>query len=406
LLGEVSLCQVRGGGNEELAQTIDAALMQAIAAGERAVEAECRTFKAHIAARTGRLREAVEQLAAAETLFRELGQVMQAKIAESSMAITLGLLGECERAVEMLQSLAPSIDRTNLAGLHAQQTAFSLLLGRRAEAHAAATYAARTLATVDVGDREWPSVAANTAASFRRMGEFTHALSVLDEAKQRPGRQSPFEAVMEGERAQILLDLGRHDLAARSFAAFERCDPAKQLFSLRLVVARAAMLVAAGKPALPALAETDPLALENVRVACDWMFLRGQFPTSELALRQAEALLARCTSSNLLGLRVPLLALLAKFNAECGRVGEGRRTAEQALEALDRCIPGLLPLVHTWLAAAFAAAGRTVDAQRSVRAACSWIENTASASVPEQFRESFRERNPINRALLLAATRG
>ncbi|HUL66793.1 MAG TPA: AAA family ATPase [Burkholderiaceae bacterium] len=406
LLGAVSLCQVRGGGNEELAQAIDAALIQAIAAGDRAVEAECRSFKSHVAARTGRLREAVEQLAAAETLFREIGQAKEAKLAQSSMAITLGLLGECARAVEMLQSLAPSIDRANLAGLRAQQTAFSLLLGRHAEAHAAAIYAAQTLATADVGDRDWPSVAANTAASFRRMAEFTHALSVLDEAKQRAGRQSPFEPVMEGERAQILLDLGRPDLAARSFAAFESCDPAKQLFASRLVVSRAAMLVAAGKPALPALAGTDPLALENVRVACDWMFLRGQFPSSELALRQAEALLARCTSSNLVGLRVPLLALLAKFNAECGRLDEGLRNAEQALASLDGCIPALLPLVHTWLAAAFAAAGSAADAQRSVRAGCAWVENTASASVPAQFRESFKQRNPINRALLLAATRG
>jgi DNA-binding SARP family transcriptional activator len=406
LLGAVTLCQVRGGSSEELAQTIDAALMQAIAAGDRAVEAECRSFKSHVAARTGRLREAVEQLAAAETLFREIGKVKEAALAQSSMAMALGLLGECGRAVEMLQALAPSIDRANLAGMRAQQIAFSLLLGRRAEAHASATYAAQMLAIADLGDREWPSVAANTAAGFRRMGEFTNALSVLDEAKQRPGRQSPFEAVMEGERMQILLDLGRQDLAARSFAAFERSAPAKELFASRLVVSRAAMLVAAGKSALPALAETDPLALEHVRVACDWMFLRGQFPANDLALRQAEALLARCTSSNLIGLRVPLLALLAKFNAECGRVDESQRNAEDALALLDACIPSLLPLVHTWLAASFAAAGRLTDARRSVRAACDWIETTATASVPAQFRESFRERNPINRALLLAATRG
>src|SRR5262249_30768327 len=155
-----------------------------------------------------------------------------------------------------------------------------------------------------------------------------------------------------------------------------------ELFAARAPLLRATMLIAAGQPALAVLATVDPLGLEQLRPALDWILLRGRLPGDEVAQRQNDALLARCTHLELLGYRAPLLALEAKLSAELAKPTQARGSAEAALDAVEHCIPNLLPLICTWLATAFKSAGSEADARRCIRRGCEWIERTARDSVP------------------------
>jgi hypothetical protein len=60
-----------------------------------------------------------------------------------------------------------------------------------------------------------------------------------------------------------------------------------------------------------------------------------------------------------------------------------------------------------WLAAArtYEAAGDRALAERMVTQGCAWVHEIVEQHVPAEFRDSFRNRNPVNRELLTLATR-
>ena len=405
LLGEATIWLVSGGDTAGCIQRTEAAMKQAVAAGERRVEGECHAYLARICVRAGRLHEAAEHVGAAETLFRLTGPPRRLLAMQASKAVTLGMLGNCAQALELLRAVAPSTGPSLLIGFRAHESMFALMLGLHDRALAAAQYVAEMLGSVDVGDRDWPAIASRAAASLRRLGAYRAALELLDRAVARYGRGSAFVPVIDAERAAVFLELGRLDLASRAFASFEASEPARSHSPERLEPGRAALLNAAGKSSTDVLETIDPTALQHLWVACELMFERGRGQGTEKALLQAETLLARCTEFNLIGLRVPLLALTAKFSVELGALAGGASLAKQVFPILDRCIPGLLPLACSWLTQSFEACTRQDNAQRCLQIGCSWVERTAQESVPDEFRESFLDRNPVNRELLLAATR-
>ena len=81
--------------------------------------------------------------------------------------------------------------------------------------------------------------------------------------------------------------------------------------------------------------------------------------------------------------------------------------AREALVALENCRPVDMYLPECWWIAftALDAAGAEQDALACLRLAVAWIEQQALPNVPEEFRDSFLNRNPINRAVLTAAGR-
>jgi DNA-binding SARP family transcriptional activator len=406
LLGETATWTARGGDLEGLARRIDAALLQAIAADERLVEAECRSFKAELSLAQRRpMQETIEHLAASERMFREIGRQDRSLALQTALATMLGFAGHCERALEVLRTLTPEHPLLSQAGWRAQEATFALNLGRLAHARAAAEAAASLLQKFDVADVDWPGQTVNTAAIFRRLGDYARALQVLDTVGARFGGHSPHASALQAERAAIYLDLGRPDLAARAFALFE-ADATGQRFVLnRLQLGRAALLGAAGKgTALAELESLDPLSFPILRSSFEWLFERGRHRATAPALDLARVLLERGDGPKLTGLRVTTLAVMAKFHTELGDRDAALRCAEEALQLLDACAPCLLPLTCSALKASFDAAGRTLEARGSMRIACEWIERTARETVPAEFRDSFRERNPLNRQLLLAAT--
>ena len=83
------------------------------------------------------------------------------------------------------------------------------------------------------------------------------------------------------------------------------------------------------------------------------------------------------------------------------------RHAEAALDLAARCQSISLLPAELWLhaARAFQAAGDPRRAGELVALGRDWIRDTAREHVPEAFRDSFLNRNPVNRELLALAAR-
>ena len=69
--------------------------------------------------------------------------------------------------------------------------------------------------------------------------------------------------------------------------------------------------------------------------------------------------------------------------------------------------PADLYFGHAWWLAAqvFEASGDGDEALMALAHGAQWVRRVALPNVPEEFRDSFMQRNPINRALLAAADR-
>ena len=84
-----------------------------------------------------------------------------------------------------------------------------------------------------------------------------------------------------------------------------------------------------------------------------------------------------------------------------GRLGPACTLASQALAALTRIKPWDMYLPEAWWIAhrVFSETGETPAADRVLATARAWITD-ALHDVPAEFRDSFVQRNPANRALL------
>jgi hypothetical protein len=85
--------------------------------------------------------------------------------------------------------------------------------------------------------------------------------------------------------------------------------------------------------------------------------------------------------------------------------------AVSVLRELPHHLRGVLPVdmyrAEAWWIEfeVFSASGDLVDATTSLARAVDWINTVALPNVPDEFSDSFLNRNPINRAILTTATR-
>ena len=103
----------------------------------------------------------------------------------------------------------------------------------------------------------------------------------------------------------------------------------------------------------------------------------------------------------------PLLTRAVQALTRAGRSGEAAAAAREVVAECAGKQPYGLYVPEVWwiLHAAFAADGDEVAALAALKSAASWIGSVALPHVPDAFRDSFLNRNPINRAVLSAAKR-
>jgi DNA-binding SARP family transcriptional activator len=233
----------------------------------------------------------------------------------------------------------------------------------------------------------------------RALGHFDAALALFAKAGQ-----GTWASIAGNHRANLLLQLGQVTRAQQALPP-EGATAHRPTCSRRLVIAAriAAALSHDPRPlldeALAALGEPgDPYG--RLLAAIDTL------PLAEpgLAAARAEALEAAAEAIEYLALAAKARWYRIDALRRGGRVDEAATLARQALAALATVKPWDMYLPEAWWIAqrVFAAQGETAAADRALRRSHEWIA-AAAREVPAAFRDSFLQRNPVNRTLLTLA---
>lgn len=257
--------------------------------------------------------------------------------------------------------------------------------------------------------------AMNLAGNLRDLGRFAEYLQRAEPLPQqlREAGYALWAFNAENDLAIGYLWLGRPELAHRALSPIPD-DVAPVMHATRLFT-QAKLLrgqrVPAGAQAPAQLVRRAQALIEaaggtgrsyiRLRVALE--LARDEEPA--LALERVGAIEAEATSREQLMLATHALVLRTELLLQSGDV-EGAAVAARQLT--QRCkrdgpSPGLYAPHAWWLAHQSLAASDASLAASALDAAALWIDHTARQHVPEVFRRSFLERNPINAAVLRAS---
>jgi DNA-binding SARP family transcriptional activator len=307
---------------------------------------------------------------------------------------------DCARRLGDLAELA--MLTTNLATVYGN-------LGRIDQAYEHALRARSLLA--EIGRAGGPTggvIEAHVGLYGSGRGFYAGALAAFDRALDcfRGDGQALWIAVCSNNLATTLIDLGQFARARRTLAY--------EAPSVSHVAARGALLAAR----IDRLLGASP-AVELARAA-DLLQRGGDFYMSALldleraatlpavaALQLCEATAGAAEGREYGGIATKARLLAARATLEAGdRKAAGRRWSElqatlQTLQPADCYVlePAAIGIEI------LAANGDGTAADAVLAAALGWLRQSALPQVPDAFRESFLQRNPVNRALLAAESR-
>jgi tetratricopeptide (TPR) repeat protein len=326
--------------------------------------------------------------------------------------LALGRLAEARDSFE--QALAIAIELDNVADINA---VLNLLAGTEARMGLCRQALAHSEQAIRLHDR----LGAENAASNNdyllcgliraRLGRYRDALQSLTHAL------SGFEAVgaeryadsARFELARIFVELGQLARAQRIAAPMRVVDAAAA--APRHWNIEALLAEAAGADPRPhyerlvaLLGASSGSSAYNTREVAQLYLARAGDPPKVLS--ELNALAAAAEQHHQLGL---LIAVLAR-RAQASRANPQLAAADvrRALGLLHDYEPEGIYRAELWAVAAevLAAAGAADEARAAMLEGVRWVETTAREHVPDEFRDSFLNRNPVNRELLRAASRG
>jgi DNA-binding SARP family transcriptional activator/tetratricopeptide (TPR) repeat protein len=384
---------------------MDEVLALAIAGDDRAIEAECHNSKGTDAMHDGRLHESIRHMATAVALHRGLGREQRAAVIDGSVQTVLLWTGQARLALDrQREPLQPELDAgssNRLVQLRLRQAHCELHLGDLAAARLAAAQALQALRAVDMIGGDLASAARSIAEVQRLCGQWTDALALVNETRQRLASNGDPDQWLAHALADLYLDLGRPELAHRHIEAFAAASQHSMRLRQRATALRWRYGLSVGKDIETANGVADALDAEHLLHACMLVLVAGQARNPEPMAGQCASLIARCEPQGLRGQLAPLYALQSWLLA---REGEPRATeaavsrAEAALGEGD--LGAVTPLCGRWLARALQATGCADRAAVRAQRAATWLTDRAQDSVPGEFRDSFLHRNPVHRDLL------
>ncbi|MGZ8255317.1 MAG: ATP-binding protein, partial [Burkholderiaceae bacterium] len=312
-------------------------------------------------------------------------------------AVALEHASECARELGDLAELATLT--TNLATVHGN-------LGDFEQAH---EYALRARALqIELGEADGPTsgvIESHVGLYAAQLGQYGAALQAFERAQAsfRRDGQALWIAVCANNLAAALIDLGQF---ARARQALDYAPP-----PVSHVAARGALLAARIARQLGS-SPTDDLR-RAVNAGPDY------YIGALLELERAESLdhpeaLAVCEevrkgaeAREYVGIAMKAGLLAARAALQAGDIDSARERwdAMQALRAHRQpadCYPPHADAIGRDI---LRAAGDEAGAAERLAAAVAWIHEVALPHVPDGFRDSFLHRNPVNRALLTAASR-
>ena len=282
-------------------------------------------------------------------------------------------------------------------------------LGRVPEALALAERSLALQAQLGATDGPEGAVVETYAALYCGMvGRYGEALQRLDAALAcfNRDRQAVWIAVASNHKAQFLLELGQF-ARARQTLEFERPPIDHVRARTATVAARIERALGhSGRTQLDnAIALLGPGADPHVRMHV--LLDQGEADDPQATLRRCDEVLEMALALEFAGVAMKARLLRAHALSRIGQTDAAATAMRELVPQLSTLQPADLYLGHAWWLAAqvFEASGDGDEALMALAHGAQWVRRVALPNVPEEFRDSFMQRNPINRALLAAADR-
>jgi len=325
--------------------------------------------------------------------------------------LALGRLAEARASFE--QALAISVELDQAADINAS---LNLLAGTEARMGLCRQALAHIQQAIRLHDR-LGSVTATSMNDYMILALLCERLGRYGEALRHAGDAlKAFEAVgatRYADSARLILArafvaLGQLAQAKRIAAPLRVTDPAQAAprhWHIEALLAEAAganprehyhklLLALGGQSGSMSYNTRDVAALECARWG-DRSQMRAEF----------DALAAAAEERGQCGLLIAVLARRAQANTL--DMQQGAADARRALALLAEYEPEGIAWAELFTVAhqVLAAAGAKAEAHAALQEGVRWVQSTAREFVPDEFRDSFLNRNPANRELLRAASR-
>jgi DNA-binding SARP family transcriptional activator/tetratricopeptide (TPR) repeat protein len=389
------------------------ALTLADALGSRWQRFEAARLLAVGLSQQGKTDEAEAVLAPFESAVMAEGSVEQRGHYWSDIAYVLNSARRLRRTADALaRAIECAREQGDLAELAMLTTNLATVYGNLGHIDQAYEHALRARALqVDLGATGGPIggvIEAHAGLYGVALGHYGSALQAFDRALDcfRRDGQTLWVAVCSNNVAMTLIDLGQF-ARARKALGYETPTVAHVVARGALLAARLARLLGSS-PATDLQRAIDELARgDDYYVGALLALERAEVVDAVEALDLCDAVQRAADAREYGGIAMKARLLAARAALRAG-------DAASAAERWDELEPLLMTQQATDLYPATAAAiGRDIflarrDPDRAT--AClvrgvEWIQKTALPQVPEAYRDSFLNRNPINRALLAAASR-
>ncbi|MCX8006137.1 MAG: hypothetical protein N2688_14475, partial [Burkholderiaceae bacterium] len=418
-------------------------------------KARALAIRGHVMMQRGRHAEGLPFALRAADAARAAGDEELAVACLSDAAAAATLTGDSARAARILRSVLPwtlehARDETKLnvfAHLamcldNMDQQAEALPLHRRAIDtalrlrrfdEAVVDHGNLAISLLDVGQA---SAALNTIREARQLGaaydavagsafllnmlegvacttlrRYAAALQALDGALDDVAHNTLGRAAVRIHRANLWIHLGQFARAQRELTsiASEADLPSWLRARRQQMLGRCAWSVgrtteaARHWHAASAQAPKHERAVLATMIALDCALVQPR----EEALAAVERVLARASSLGHEGSALAARIRLARLALQAGELDTALRALAETQQTSEEIEPNDLYRGELWLTAVVAlrGAGRAEDAEGHLRQALGAVRRIAAEQVPPEFRDSFLNRNPVNRELLTLATR-
>jgi tetratricopeptide (TPR) repeat protein len=364
-------------------------------------------------AQSGRATEGLGIIEPCRALIEREGSAEQRGGFWADYAYVLNVLRRLrETAFALEQSIGIAQSLGDLAELAMQTSNLATVKGNLGHLDEALALAQRALALkTELGDIDGPEggvIRAYAGLYCGMVGRYREALEHLDIAIDclKRDRQHALHAVACNHKAQFLIDLGQF---ARARQTLDYDAPPVEAVRARGAHIAARIDRALGQPA----PERLQLALEALDRANDphvrmhVMLETAEQADAETATQCCDEVLRMARQLEFGGVAAKACMLCAHAQCRAGHTAEAAAAMRELVSEMSRMPPVDLYRGEAWWLAAqvFDAAGDSAQALLALAQGTDWVRRVALPHVPDEFRDSFLQRNPSNRALLAAADR-
>ena len=387
------------------------AIALATALGHAKAAAECSVRLGEALVFSGRSVEALPLLERTRTAAKGL-EPRRLMTVLSTQAHALLYLDRRRESVQVLRDAielaADARDFTEAATFHGNLAVVLLDLGRAEDALQCLVQARELRLRSGMTDDAVIAASQHVTAGAMclRLGRYAQAIDELEQARSafRARALAPYLARAEMGLVQLWLALGQPARAQASLSL--EGEQASDVCLLRNLARR--KIRAAMPSARRALEQAEPIIAIGVNAALTRLAAlqrAREAPAAEAASIAADVRRAFEGAEQWAGAVPARVVQMKALAAQPGKLDEARALALVVLADSDHVVPADIYPAEVWWSAAevLRAAGDAPSAADAMARGRAWIKDRALPNVPDAFRSSFLERNPINVALLHGA---